>query len=184
MIDGHPLEYDHFWKPIGETLGLYLFYFILFYRGGICVAQRVLEPHTAAATIKATTHTQKSLSRENVERDASSVSTSGVIATQPCGMMDWWSSVTDVRRLCDGKAVAAAAQDCVNIHYTPSDGEAGDSSDNNTACAAWGTFLFEKRFLPAAPTHCSLGWILNGTAHWFNPQTCLTKQGQGIILIL
>lgn len=69
------------------------------------------------------TRTRKiALSPEIAEPDVSSVSTGGIVATQPCGMMDRWSSVTDVRRLRDSEAGAAAAQDRVNIHYTPSGG--------------------------------------------------------------
>lgn len=70
------------------------------------------------------TSTQKALSPEIVECDASCVSTSSIIAMWDDGLM-----VTNVRRLRDGEAGAAAAQHCVNIHYTPSDGEAGDASD-------------------------------------------------------
>lgn len=141
-------------------------YFILFYCGGIWVARRVLEPHTAAAattTATTTTHSRRKLCPQKSWSLLLPVYLP--TASLRCWMMDWWCSVTDVRRLRDGKAGAAAAQDCVNIHYTPSDGEAGDSSNTwtlRTPCEE--LFLFKKRFLPAAPTHCSLGWILNGTA--------------------
>lgn len=182
MIDGHPLEYDHFWKPIGETLGLYLFYFILLW-WNLCRATCPRATRCCRSNDEDNTHARKKLCPQKSWSAMLPVYLPS--ASSRCGMMDWLCSVTDVRRLRDGKAGAAAAQDCVNIHYTLSDGEAGDSSNTWTLRAPCEElFLFKKRFMPTAPTHCSLGWILNGTALWFNPQTCLTKQGQGIILIL
>lgn len=117
MIDGTP-ENDHFWKLMRD-LGTEFFFYLFIYFSKIHILRQTRKPQT--------TPTTKGFVLRDCKCDLSSVSTNRIIMVQWCGMMDWLSSVWDTychfaieRRDVEHRA---AAEDCVNIHYTLSDRE-------------------------------------------------------------